>query len=195
MLKDLITKNRSYRRFEQNVHISKETLLELVELARLSSSAANLQPLKYVLSYSQDQNEKIFPYLRWAGYLPDWNGPIEGEKPSAYIIMVHDQSISKNPFWDHGIASQSIMLGAVEKGYGGCMFGAFDKEGLTKELQLPEHLDILMVLALGKPIEEVVLEPIDETGSIKYYRDENKVHHVPKRSLEEMIISASINTP
>ncbi len=74
------------------------------------------------------------------------------------------------------------MLGAVEKGYGGCMFGAFDKDGLSKELKLPEHLEILMVLALGKPIEQVVLEPIDESGSIKYYRDENKVHHVPKRS-------------
>ncbi len=174
MLKDLITKNRSYRRFEQSVKISKETLLELIELARLSSSAANLQPLKYVLSYNKEQNESIFPYLRWAGYLPDWNGPIESEKPSAYIIMVHDQNISKNPFWDHGIASQSIMLGAVEKGYGGCMFGAFDKDGLSKELKLPEHLEILMVLALGKPIEQVVLEPIDESGSIKYYRDETK---------------------
>lgn len=188
MLKEIIKKNRSYRRFDESVAISKETLKELVELARLSGSAANLQPLKYILINEKDRNAVVFKHLRWAGYLKDWDGPVEGERPTAYIVMLHDQSISKNPFWDHGIASQSIMLGAVEKGYGGCMFGAFDKEGLTADLNVPEHLEILMVLALGKPVEEVVLEPLGEDGDIHYYRDANRVHHVPKRSLESMIL-------
>lgn len=188
MLKDLVLKTRTYRRFDETISIERKALVELVDLARLSASGANLQPLKYILSCDPSGNQKIFKHLRWAGYLPDWNGPQEGERPTAYIVMALDKNISKNPFWDHGIACQSIMLGATEKGYGGCIFASFDKEGVTADLDLPDQLEVLMVLALGKPVEEVVIEPLDDDGNIKYYRDADKVHHVPKRSLKSMII-------
>lgn len=188
MLKELIEKNRCYRRFYQEEKLEKETLLELVELARLTSSGANLQPIKYVLSCEDESNNRIFPYLKWAGYLQDWDGPEEGEKPSAYMVLLLDKQISANCFWDHGLAAQSILLGATERGLGGCMFGAFDKKGLAQELKLSEHFELLMVIALGKPRETVVLEVLGDSGDVKYWRDENRVHHVPKRRLDELIV-------
>lgn len=187
-IRELVLKNRSYRRFYQNEKIERTLLEELVDLARLSSSGANLQHLKYVLSNEPDKNEIIFRHLKWAAYLKDSNGPEEGEKPSAYIIVLGDKEISGNFFWDHGIACQSILLGACEKGLGGCMFGSVDKKGLAEKLDIPERYEILVVIALGKPKEKVVLEDLNETGDIKYWRDENGVHHVPKRKLKDIIL-------
>ncbi len=188
MLKDLILKNRSYRRFKENEPIKKGTLVELVNLARLSASGRNLQPLKYFLSTEKKMNEMIYPYLAWAGYLKDWDGPIEGERPSAYIIQLGDKKLTENFSQDPGIAAQSILLGATELGLGGCMIGSIKKTELHKKLKLPEHFEIVLVIALGKPIEEIVIDKV-ESGEIKYWRDENKVHHVPKRSLDELIIN------
>ena len=188
MIRDLVLKNRTYRRFFQDKKIEKSTLMELIDLARLSSSGGNLQSLKYIISVSDEKNEKIFSCLKWAGYLRDWDGPSEGEKPVAYIVMLHDKSISQNYFWDHGIAVQSIMLGAVEKGLGGCMFGSIDREALRSGLDIEERFDILMVVALGVPREHVVLEDIGPSGDLKYWRDESQVHHVPKRKLEDLIL-------
>lgn len=188
MIRELVEKNRSYRRFYQDTRIDRSTIEELIDLARLSSSGLNLQSLKYIVACDEEKNSKVFPYLKWAGYLSDWDGPIEGEKPSAYIIMVGDKAISTNHFWDHGIACQSILLGAVEKGLGGCMFGAIDKQGLTLALNIPEQYELLLVIALGKPKEQVVLEDLGDSNDIKYWRDENEVHHVPKRSLKDIIL-------
>lgn len=186
-IEDLIKRCRSCRRFHEDHKITEETLCELVNLARLSGSAANLQPLKYMLSCEPAKNDLIFPALAWAGYLKDWQGPEEGERPSAYIIILGDKNISKPIDCDHGIAAQSILLCAVEKGLGGCMVGSIDRELLRKNLSIPERYDILLVLALGKPKEKVVLEEA-VGGNIKYYRDKKGIHHVPKRALDEIII-------
>jgi len=188
MIEDLIRRNRSFRRFYQDQAVSRETLLSLINLARLSASAANLQPLKYLLSCDPEQNARIFSCLAWAGYLKDWPGPAEGERPSAYIVILGDRDITKNFGCDHGIAAQSILLGAREQGLGGCMVGSIQKDLLRRELNLPDRFDILLVLALGRPLEEVVLTEVGPDGSIKYWRDAAGVHYVPKRSLEEIIL-------
>jgi nitroreductase len=187
MIRDLILKNRSYRRFHQEIEVKTDILKELVDLARLSGSGANLQPLKYILSYDYNKNLLIFKHLAWAGYLTDWSGPEEGERPSAYIIILGDTNIRKEHYCDHGIAAQSILLGAVEKGFGGCMVGSINKEKLRSDLNIPDHLEILLVLALGRPKEKVIIEDAKD-GDIKYYRDKNDVHHVPKRPLDEIIL-------
>jgi len=187
MLSDLIKRNRSYRRFYQDVAISTEELKGFVEMARLSASARNMQSLKYVISSTPEMNAKIFPTLAWAGYLKDWPGPAEGERPAAYIVLLNDKSLSNNYFCDDGIAGQSILLAATEKGYGGCMVASVQVKALFELLDLPPHLDIIMVIALGKPREQVVIETVGEDGDIKYWRDEDQVHHVPKRSLDELI--------
>jgi len=188
MIRELILKNRSRRRFHQEVSIDMETLKELVDLARCSASGANRQPLKYLLSCDPEKNEKIFPNLFWAAALKDWPGPSEGERPSAYIIILGDKEINQSFGVDHGIAAQSILLGAVEKDLGGCMMGAINREGLRDVLQIPERYEILLTIALGKPNEKVVLETVGADGKTNYWRDNESVHHVPKRSLDEIIV-------
>ncbi len=187
MLKELITRSRSYRRFYEDVAIERSQLVDLVELARLGPSAANLQPLKYYLSADAATNARIFPHLAWAGALKDWPGPVEGERPAAYIVILGDQNIARNFNCDHGIAAQSMKLGAAELGLGGCIIASVKRDELAKALELDDHLEILWVLAPGKPKEEVVLE-IMHDGHHHYWRDEGQVHHVPKRALDELIV-------
>ena len=188
MLKELVEKNRSYRRFDESHVIEEGTLRELVELARLTPSTANLQPLRYMISFDHEGHRLIFPHLRWAGYLKDWPGPVKGERPTAYIVILRDNDIFKADSCDHGIAAQTILLGAVEKGLGGCIIGNIDRESLARDMAVAEHLEILLVLPLGKPVEEVRLIPVGSEGDMKYWRDEQGVHHVPKRSLEEVLL-------
>ena len=188
MLRDLIIKNRSYRRFRQSVAVERETLCELVDLARLSASAANMQPLKYVLSYEAERNAEIFRHVGWAGYLKDWPGPAQGERPAAYIIILCDTQISEFADCDHGIAAQSILLGATEKGLAGCMIGTVQRKELSAALGIPSRYKILLVLALGEPAEKVVLEATGPDKGIEYRRDAEGVHHVPKRPLDELIL-------
>ncbi|TKG91111.1 nitroreductase family protein [Puteibacter caeruleilacunae] len=187
MIKDLIRKNRSYRRFDESFEINRNEILELIDLARLSPSARNAQPLKYMICCDEKSNEEIFPLVAWAGYLKDWDGPVKGERPTAYIVVLKDTNIAKNHFCDDGIAMQSILLGAVEKGLGGCIMGAIKREQIRILKSIPEHLDILYVIALGKPVEEVVVDEVKD-DDIKYWRSEDEVHHVPKRKLGDIII-------
>lgn len=187
-IRELVTRNRSFRRFDESEAISVEVLRELVDLARLSASGGNLQPLKYILSADPEKNAAIFPHLAWAGYLKDWDGPAEEERPTAYITIVCDSEVSKSAGCDHGIAAQSILLGAAERGLGGCMIGSIKRESLRKALDVPERYEILLVIALGKPAEDVVLEESGADGNIEYWRDNKGVHHVPKRPLDEIIL-------
>ena len=188
MLKELVVKNRSYRRFDENVPISTATLRELVDVARLCGSGANRQPLKYIVSNTPEKNALIFPHLAWAGYLTDWPGPAAGERPSAYIIMLGDTEISKTFGCDHGIAAQTILLGAAELGLGGCMIASIQLTPLREALQIDERYEIVLVIALGKPKETVVIEAVGAAGDIKYWRDPQGVHHVPKRALAEILL-------
>ena len=188
MLKDLVRKNRSYRKFKQAVPIEIETLRELVDLARLSASALNMQPLKYILSCEPQKNALIFPLLGWAAFLKDWPGPAEGERPSAYIIVLGDREISQGFGCDYGIAAQSILLGATEKGLGGCMIATVKRGELSQVLGIAPQYEILLVIALGKPGETVVIDTVGADGNTRYWRDSESVHHVPKRALDDIII-------
>ena len=191
MIRELVQRNRSYRRFYEEVRLELEILRELVDLARLSASGGNRQPLKYFLSVDSKTNEKIFRTLTWAVYLKNWRGPAEGERPAAYIIVLGDTRITTSVGCDHGIACQSILLGAVERGLGGCIVGSIERDKLRSALNISEHLEILLAVALGKPKDTVVLEPLGPDGDIKYWRDEDGVHHVPKRSLDDLVIGTS----
>ena len=189
MLSDLVRQNRSCRRFYQEHRIEADTLRELVDLGRLSASGANLQPLKYIISCRPEQNEIIFASLSWAGYLQDWPGPPEGEKPAAYIIILADTAISGDPGCDHGIAAQSLLLGARERGLAGCLVGTIKRRQLSDQLGIAAQYKIMLVVALGKPREEAVIDPLVADASVKYWRDDQGVHHVPKRLLDDVIVS------
>ena len=186
-LKDLVFNTRSCRRFYESHSIEYSTLENLVDLARLSASGANRQPLKYLIYNSREDCTRIFPSLMWAAYLREWDGPEPGERPSAFIILLGDKTIAEGFGVDHGIAAQTIMLGATEAGLGGCMIASIRKEQLRAELKIPEHFEILLVLALGKCVENVIVDEI-KNGDVRYWRDEEMSHHVPKRPLSEIII-------
>jgi nitroreductase len=190
MIAELVKSNRSCRRFHENHHIEIKTLEELVDLARLSASGANMQPLKYILACQPDVNAEIFSCLAWAGYLKDWPGPEPGERPSGYIVILGDTNISKDSGVDHGIAGQSMLLGAREKGLAGCMIASINRKDLRPILNIESHLKILLVLAIGKPKEEVVIESVGSDGSILYWRDAEAVHHLPKRALTDIIVAS-----
>ena len=187
-IKDLVIKNRSCRCFDHSYTLTIEILRELVDIARLTPSAANLQPLKYHLNVETSLNEKIFDCLAWAGYLEDWDGPTPDERPSGYITILLDQKIKNEIDCDHGIAAQTILLAAAERDIAGCIIASVNREKLRGLLKLPDHLKILLVIALGKAKEIIHLEEVRENGDIKYWRDEQQVHHVPKRKIEDIII-------
>lgn len=186
---ELVLANRSTRRFHQEISVSREFLLELIDLARQSASSKNLQPLKFYLCWEPEQNERIFPLVKWAGYIPDWPGPEDGERPAAYIIILGDRNISDNFCKDTGIAAQTILLGAVERGMNGCMLGSFKDSEVRSVLSLPDELETQLIVALGVSAEESRLEEMNEEGNILYWRDENEIFHVPKRHLDEILLN------
>jgi len=186
-LKDLIFKTRSYRRFDESHRIDINTLESLIDLARLSASGANRQPLKYLVYNTPEECEKLFPYLAWAGYLTEWPGPDKGERPTGYIVILGDKSVTEVFGIDHGIAAQSILLGATEAGLGGCMIASIKREELRNDIELPDKYEILLIIAIGKPVESVIIDEL-KGNDVKYWRDKDKIHHVPKRSLKEIII-------
>lgn len=188
MLRDLLIKSRAYRRFDESVKIPYETLRELVDAARYCPSAANRQLLKYRLVYEANEVSQVFECLKFAAYLQGWSGPAEGERPTAYIVVLGDENIYQFSEVDAGIAMQTILLRATELGFGGCILASVQRERLREILPLDTRFHIGYVIALGKPAETCVVEPLGPDGDIKYYRDAEGIHHVPKRSLDDLLV-------
>ncbi|MEF9985675.1 MAG: nitroreductase family protein [Bacteroidales bacterium] len=187
---DIIKKSRSYRRFFEEVSVTSGELRLMIEAARYSPASRNIQPIKYFICNTSELNDKIFTTLGWAGYLTNWDGPIKGERPAAYIIQLLDRNISTTASCDHGITAQSILLQATELGYGGCIIASVKREQLSKIINLTSNLEIIQVIALGKPKETVVVDDL-KNNEYKYWREEDGTHHVPKRALDELIIETS----
>jgi nitroreductase len=195
-MQEIIAKTRTFRRFVEKEHISTATLHELIDLARLGGSARNGQPWQYMVVNTPELCEKIFPFLGWAGYLTDWKGPVSGERPSAYILCLLNKNWLKGPEteaqFDLGVATQNMLLGAMEKRIGGCRIGAFNPQ-LASLFKTPDHLRLSLVVALGKPRETVLLEECKNENDVRYWRDEHGVHHVPKRPLKSCLVSLEIS--
>ncbi|MBQ9535330.1 MAG: nitroreductase family protein [Clostridia bacterium] len=192
MLKELILKNRSYRGYDESVRVTREQLMELADCARLAPSSQNFQPLKYYLSCDAETNAKIQPLTGWARQLQPIELPHPGHCPTGFIVICYDSDIGPGAqrfAKDVGIAAQTMLLAAAEMGLGGCMIGNFSPAKLSEALALPERLQPVLVVAIGKPDERVVLTELEPGGSTDYYRDEDDVHYVPKRRLEDVIIN------
>jgi nitroreductase len=187
MFKELVLKNRSYRRFDNSFRIGLTDLEDLISLARICPSSRNQQALKFKLVNEESECSRVFSTLAWAGYLAEWSGPKPEERPAAYIIVLGDKQLGTKFDTDLGICSQTILLGAVEKGLGGCMIASVNRTELREITGLSPDLEILLVLAIGKPVEVVRLEKMAD-GNIKYWRDDQHVHHVPKRDLTDLIV-------
>ena len=187
MIKEILKKNRTYRRFDNSVQITKEQVTEWIDGARYCASAKNAQPLKYIIVTDREQCAETYQWVKWAGYLTDWDGPIAEERPTAYILQLLDTNISSNPLCDDGLQLQAITMAAVEEGFGACIFKSFNNGALREQFNLPDNLQIQYVVAFGKPVEDVVIEPISGED-YKYWRSEDQKHHVPKRPIEQIIL-------
>lgn len=186
-MRELLIKNRSIRRFKQSQRIPRIFLQELIENTRYCASAGNLQPLRYLALSDEISCEKAFSCLSWAGYLNDWPGPDAGERPSGYIILTAQDDAGTAVHWDAGIAAQTILLSAAEHGYGGCIFASIRREQLAQYFPALKPYKIILAIALGVPGETVVVDDIKD-DDVHYWRDERHVHHVPKRTLKELLL-------
>lgn len=187
ILKELLTDNRSIRRFDNSRSVESTTLTRLVELATLCASGRNAQPLKYRIVNTREECDLVFPLLAWAGYYTEWTGPAPDERPTAYLIQCLDKSISTNPLCDEGLQLEAITLGATALGLNGCIIKAF-KPSIHETLNLPEQIIPTYVLALGYASEKAKIVSINSDGDFKYYRDENDTQCVPKRTLSDLLI-------
>lgn len=192
MIKDLIKKNRSVRGYDNSRDVTIEELREMVDCARLSASSVNMQPLKYILVNTVDGKARVLKQVSFAAKLSTLKLPNRGSEPMAYIVICQDEQISKSEtgfLRDVGIVAQSITLAATELGLGACMLGYFSPDKLRQALDLSENLKPLLVISLGKSVEDVRIVEIEEGESTDYYRDEAGIHYVPKRKLDDVIIT------
>ena len=182
---DAICQRRTVRRFTQKV-IPFSVLEKLVNCARLAPSGANIQPCEYIVVDNTDLVQKIFPCLRWAGYIAPAGNPPDGERPTAYIVVLVDlHRKKKGGEVDAAAAIQNILLCAWEEKIGTCWLGSIERKQISRLLGIPHHYRLDSVVALGYPNEQPIIE--DATGSIKYWKDGQGVLHVPKRPLEHVI--------
>ena len=186
--KELVRKNRSYRRFDASKPVGEDVLTDIIDTARMTPSGANRQTVRFRLVYTKNECEGVFNTLKWAAYLSDWAGPEEQERPTAYIVLLNDKSLTKASTYDDGIIAQTITLATVEKGLGCCILQACKSQDLLLLLGIDsEKYEFSSVIAIGTPVETVVLEDL-RNGDVRYYRDEDQIHHVPKRTLDELIL-------
>lgn len=192
MFLDLVKKSRSYRGFNENRAVTKQELEYLVECARFAPSSSNIQALKFFLAWEPETVGVIQPLTNWAKALKDIHLPHPGKNPTAFVVICQDKEVNDSPAMfqrDVGIAAQTMLLAAADMGLGGCMIANFSAGALREALKLPETIAPMLVVALGEPDEKVVLTELPESGATSYYRDENDVHYVPKRPLDQLILN------
>lgn len=191
--KELVKKNRSYRGYDESYRFTKEQLEDYIDTTRYTASSVNLQPLKYLIAYEKELVDSIQNMTKWARALPNLNLPYEGKRPTGFIIICQDTDIAPNTqrfLKDVGIVAQTILLQATEEGLGGCMIGNYDPDEVSKTLNLRDNLVPLLIIALGKPDEKIVITEVDSAKGINYYRDDEDTHYVPKRSLQDLLITS-----
>lgn len=186
--KELVRSNRTFRRYDASKALTKDLLVDLVEVSRFTPSGVNKQALRFAVSFEKDMNDKIFENVKWAGYLKEWPGPVEEERPTGYIVFLEDARYGSAMAEDVGIDSQTIGLYARSKGLGVCIFKSYNGEEIRKILGLDDNYKVVLVMSVGYPVEEVVIDDIREGEDIKYYRDSNQVHHVPKIVLDDILV-------
>jgi len=181
---DAILLRRSIRRFKQDsIHI--KLLKKLVNAGRLAPSAANLQPLEYIIVHDNELCSKIFETLSWAAYIkPKWT-PSKQEKPTAYIIILVVDINNKYYMRDVGVATENIVLAAEEENIGSCILCNIERDRIKEILNIPKQIEVDSVIALGYKAEHPIIEDLKE--SVKYWRDEQGILHVPKRKLEHIL--------
>lgn len=180
------TSRRTIRKFSQKP-IEREMLERYINAARLAPSAANMQPLKYCIVDAPAPLSAVFDAVKWAAYIAPKGNPAENERPTAFIMVLADTTIKSSGYeLDAGAAIQNILLSAWEDGIGSCWMGAIDRDAIRKILSIPEQLLIVSAIALGYKAEDSRIEPLE--SSVKYWKDADGMYHVPKRSVQDILI-------
>ncbi len=188
--KGLVAKARTYRRYHQDKPVPMELLMEIIDTTRLTPSASNAQPLRYALSASQEMNARLFPLVRWAPAIDNWDGPAEGQRPVAYIVIAADTKSPVPPQMDAGIAALAIQLGLAEKGIGCCIFNHFEADAVHAAIGFRSYLAVQLVIAVGYPAETIIIEELNKGKPYQYHRDEQGQHYVPKRLLKDIVMAS-----
>lgn len=191
MFKDLVKKSRSCRGYDESYIFTREELEDFVDCARYAPSSVNAQPFRYYLAWEKDEVDKIQEMTKWARALPEMELPHPGKCPTGFIIICQDLNICQSLERyqkDVGIVAQTMLLAAAEKGFGGCMIGNYRAQTVKEGLELAGHLAPMLIVALGKPDERIVITEIEEGEGTNYYRDSDDVHYVPKRKLDDIIL-------
>ena len=176
---DLILQRRTCRRFEQ-CPVPHELLDRLLDAGRLAPVAANIQPLEFLAVDDPAVCAQLFPHTAWAGYLEN-GAPPQGERPTAYVVILRNERLrSPDADQDLGYAAMAITLTALDEGVASCAIGALKRPPLKALLGVPDEYVVELVIALGYPLEVGVAEEM-VGDNVKYWRDEQGVHHVPKR--------------
>ena len=192
MILELAMKNRSYRGYDESYRFTKEELMELVNVTRYAASSVNRQPFAYYIAWEKDEVDKIQKLTKWARGLPQMTLPHPGMCPTGWVIVLHNTDWAPNVErfrQDRGIVAQTLLLAAAENGLGGCMIGNYVPDEVKAALDLPDNMVPVLIIALGKPAEKIVITEVGEDGDVNYYRDENDVHYVPKRKLEDIVLT------
>ena len=184
MIYERITERRTIRRFKPK-RIPKKTLERCVDAARLSPSARNSQPLKFIIVNDVALLKRVFPMLKWAAYIPNYS-MADNEVPQAYVVILLDTKIRDEACYDVGIAAMSISMVASEEGLGSCIMGSADRDRLREILKIPGELKIELVVSVGYPAHEAKVEEMKD-GDVKYWMDEEGTFHVPKRDLKSVL--------
>jgi nitroreductase len=188
MIKELVIQNRSYRKFHNSKKLTSNQLADLVDIARLTPSSKNRQPLKYLLVTKDDDVNFVFGHLKWAWHLKHWDGPEKSQQPPSYIVMCIDKDLNDQALIDSGIAAQTILLAATEKKLGGCIIRTVNRYAIGKHFNLSKNIEVVQVIAIGYPDQDIELTPVLANGSVVYYEDNTGKHFVPKRELKDIII-------
>lgn len=187
-LMELLAARRTYRRFEQK-EIPAAVVEEILQAARLASSAANRQPLGYVVVRGQDKVNEVFKLTKWAAYLPPEQGqPKDQEKPALFVAVIENLNISKDCGTDAGLAIGNMTLAAWNRGVGSCIIGACNKPQLSQMFGLSPCQKLHTVVAFGYPSHTSRTVDIGPDGDVKYYLDEKRDYVVPKRKLEDIVV-------
>ncbi len=183
----LVEEARTCRRFVENEPLTVEDVDFLLECARLAPCGRNAQELRFITVNAGETLDRLFSLTRWAGALKDWNGPVPGERPTAFIAVLMPERGGDILCFDAGIACQTIQLAATSRGWGDCIIYSFDRSKTHDLLNVDKAYKIALLIGLGVALEKRVVAPMPPDGSFVYWRDENQVHHVPKRPLAELI--------
>jgi len=184
-LYEIIVRRRSIRRF-RDIPVPYEVLERCVDAARLAPSGGNLQPGEYIIVDEEHLLDKVFGTLKWASDISPRGDPPPAERPKAYIVLLVNRNVRAEGFeYDIGASIENILLVALEEGIGSCCIGAIGRDKLREILKIPNNYTIVIVVALGYPNENPVVEEFE--GSIKYWKDESGTLHVPKRRLRDIL--------